>query len=56
MITDDSGQNWLYYGSYFGGVSVRKLSADGLHTDASSQQQVAIDNVYEGAQVVRRGG
>lgn len=56
VITDDAGQNWLYYGSYFGGISVRKLSADGLHTDAASQQQVAIDNVYEGAQVVRHGG
>jgi len=56
VVTDDSGQNWLYYGSYFGGISVRKLSADGLHTDPASQQQVAIDNVYEGAQVVRHGG
>ncbi|WP_407569670.1 family 43 glycosylhydrolase [Deinococcus altitudinis] len=56
VITDDAGQNWMYYGSYFGGISVRKLSADGLHTDAATQQQIAIDNVYEGAQVVRHGG
>ncbi|WP_240741695.1 family 43 glycosylhydrolase [Deinococcus sp. KSM4-11] len=55
VIVDDSGQGWLYYGSYFGGISVRRLSADGLSTDAASQQEVAIDNRYEGAQVVRHG-
>ena len=56
VIVDAAGQGWMYYGSYFGGISVRKLSADGLHTDAASQQEVALDNRYEGAQVVRHGG
>lgn len=56
VIFDDAGQGWMYYGSYFGGVSVRKLSADLLHTDPASQQQVTTDNVYEGTQVVRHGG
>ncbi|ANE43750.1 arabinan endo-1 5-alpha-L-arabinosidase [Deinococcus puniceus] len=56
VITDDAGQNWMYYGSYFGGISVRKLSADGLKTDAATQKEVAIDNRYEGAQVVKHGG
>ncbi|MDB5046380.1 MAG: arabinan endo 5-alpha-L-arabinosidase [Deinococcus sp.] len=56
VITDDAGQGWMYYGSYFGGISVRQLSADGLKTNATTQKEVAIDNRYEGAQVVRHGG
>lgn len=56
VIVDDAGQAWIYYGSYFGGISVRRLSANGLSTDPASQQEVALDNRYEGAQVVRHGG
>jgi arabinan endo-1,5-alpha-L-arabinosidase len=55
VVTDDSGQNWIYYGSYFGGVSVRQLSADGLQSDPNSQTQVTIANRYEGAFVTRHG-
>ncbi|WP_019586653.1 family 43 glycosylhydrolase [Deinococcus apachensis] len=56
VVTDDSGNRWMYYGSYFGGISVRKLSADGLRTDPANQKEVALDNRYEGSQVVRHGG
>lgn len=56
VVTDGAGQHWLYYGSYFGGISVRRLSADGLRTDPATQREVALDNRYEGAQVVQRGG
>ena len=56
IIVDDSGQRYIYYGSYFGGISVRKLSADGLHSDPATQVQIAIPNRYEGAFVIRRGG
>jgi arabinan endo-1,5-alpha-L-arabinosidase len=56
VITDDSGQKYIYYGSYFGGISARKLSADGLLSDPASQVQIAIANRYEGAFVVRHGG
>ena len=50
------GQNWLYYGSYFGGVSVRKLDASGLHSDPSSQQPITVGNRYEGTEVVQHEG
>ncbi len=50
------GQDYLYYGSYFGGISVRHLSEDGLTTDPTSQTNVAIANKFEGAEVVRHGG
>ncbi len=53
-VLEAKGQKYIYYGSYFGGISVRKLSADGLSSDPSSQQLVAVDNRYEGANVVKR--
>jgi arabinan endo-1,5-alpha-L-arabinosidase len=56
VIEDDAGQKYIYYGSYFGGISVRKLSADGLHSDPGTQVLIAIANRYEGAFVVRHGG
>ncbi len=54
-LTDASGHRWLYFGSYFGGIWVAPLSPDGAHTTGPAVQ-VAIDNRYEGAYVVRRGG
>jgi beta-xylosidase len=54
-LTDAQGRRWLYYGSYFGGVFVVPLTADGL-TTAGAPTQVTIDNRYEGAYVVRRNG
>jgi arabinan endo-1,5-alpha-L-arabinosidase len=48
------GHQYLYYGSYYGGVSVTELSADGLRA-VGSPTMVAIDNKFEGGYVVRRG-
>jgi arabinan endo-1,5-alpha-L-arabinosidase len=50
------GQYYMYYGSYFGGVSVRQLTPDGLTTSPATQSNVAIANKFEGAEVVKRGG
>jgi arabinan endo-1,5-alpha-L-arabinosidase len=50
------GTGYLYYGSYFGGIFARTLSADGLSSGASSEKQIAIDNRYEGTFIVRHGG
>jgi arabinan endo-1,5-alpha-L-arabinosidase len=47
-IQDASGQKWILFGSFTGGLYVRKLSADGLTSDPSSEVQVAMDNRYEG--------
>jgi arabinan endo-1,5-alpha-L-arabinosidase len=55
VVTDDAGQKYLYYGSYFGGISVRKLSDDGLFADPLTQVEIAIPNRYEAAYVVKRG-
>ncbi|GAA3453801.1 family 43 glycosylhydrolase [Dactylosporangium matsuzakiense] len=55
LLSDAQGRLWLYYGSYFGGIFTAPLTADGL-TVAGAATQVAIDNRYEGAYVVRRDG
>ncbi|HYG97730.1 MAG TPA: family 43 glycosylhydrolase [Terriglobales bacterium] len=55
-VIEDSGQKYIYFGSYAGGISVRKLSADGLHSDASTEQPIAIPNRYEGANILKHDG
>ncbi len=55
QLTTPDGRRFLYYGSYFGGIWVSELTADGLRTTGTARQ-VAIDNKFEGAYVVRRGG
>jgi beta-xylosidase len=54
-LTAADGSRWLYFGSYYGGISVVPLAADGLSA-TGAPTMVAIDNKYEGAYVVRHGG
>ena len=56
VIADDSGQLYISYGSFFGGISVRKLSADGLTSDASSEKLIGIDNFGEGGNFWKHDG
>jgi arabinan endo-1,5-alpha-L-arabinosidase len=56
VIEDNSGQRYISYGSFNGGISIRKLSADGLTSDPASEQQLAIDNYYEGANFWKHDG
>jgi len=49
------GKQYLYYGSYYGGVFVTELSADGTAA-AGASTMVGIDNRYEGSYVVPRNG
>jgi hypothetical protein len=53
-FTDSDGTHYLYYGSYYGGIWVTKLTDDGTRT-RGGPTMVAIDNRYEGAYVVRHG-
>ncbi|MFG1951815.1 family 43 glycosylhydrolase [Micromonospora sp. NPDC048830] len=55
QFTDVDGRQYLYYGSYYGGISVTELSADGLRT-VGEPTLVAIDNKFEGSYVLRRDG
>jgi len=54
LITAD-GSKYIYYGSYFGGISARKLSEDGLTSDEASQVQITIPNRYEAADIIKHG-
>jgi arabinan endo-1,5-alpha-L-arabinosidase len=54
-FTDEDGTRYLYYGSYYGGIFVTKLTPDGKRT-VGEPTMVAIDNRYEGAYVVKREG
>ena len=55
LLSTPDGRNYLYYGSYFGGIWVSELSPDGLRITGTATR-VAIDNKFEGAYVVRRDG
>jgi arabinan endo-1,5-alpha-L-arabinosidase len=51
-----AGKTYLYFGSYFGGIFARELTADGLSSIASTETRIAIDNRYEGTYIVRHDG
>ena len=55
-VITDGGHSYIYFGSYFGGVFARELSADGLSSDPGSERRIAIDNRYEGTFVVKHDG
>ena len=55
VVTNSDGSQWMFYGSYYGGVFVTRLTPDGTRT-VGAATQVAIDNKFEGAYVVRHGG
>jgi arabinan endo-1,5-alpha-L-arabinosidase len=52
----NSNEKLIYYGSYFGGVQARPLSADGMRTDPAGAVQITIPNRYEGTEVIYHGG
>ncbi len=55
-VIEVAGQKYIYFGSFFGGLSVRTLSADGLTSDPASEQMIALADRYEGANVIERNG
>jgi arabinan endo-1,5-alpha-L-arabinosidase len=54
-VVDTDGRRYLYYGSYYGGIEVTELSADGRRA-VGKPTKVATDNRFEGGYVIRRGG
>ncbi len=55
VLVDEGGKKYIYYGGYFGGISVRELSEDGLRSDVYSQVEVTLSHRYEAANVIKRG-
>ncbi len=54
VIQDDSGQRYIFFGTYDGGIAARALSADGMSSLPATQVQITTANRYEGAYVVKR--
>ncbi|MBV9280309.1 MAG: family 43 glycosylhydrolase, partial [Chloroflexi bacterium] len=52
-FTDDTGQKYLYFGSFFGGTLVQKLMPDGLHRTSDPAIQIGHWDRYEGTYVIR---
>ncbi len=52
----EGDQRYLYYGSYYGGVQGRELSADGFVADPEKAVQVTGPNRYEAPEIVKRDG
>jgi arabinan endo-1,5-alpha-L-arabinosidase len=55
-VVRTAGPDFIYYGSYFGGVTVRVLSEDGMTSNAATKRNVGIANKFEGAEVAFRDG
>jgi beta-xylosidase len=49
------GKRYLYYGGFYGGISVTEVTPDGLHA-VGEPTQVTIGDRYEGAYAVYRDG
>jgi arabinan endo-1,5-alpha-L-arabinosidase len=61
VVLDDygpapTGQRYLFYGSFAGGLFARKLSADGLHTDRNTEVMIAVPDRYEGTYIRKHAG
>ncbi len=54
VVSDGDGSQWVFYGSYNGGMFVQPLNDAGTATTGPATM-VAIDNKFEGAYVVRHG-
>lgn len=55
LLTAADGKRYLYYGGFYGGISVTELTPDGLRA-VGSPTQVTIGDRYEGAYAVYRDG
>ena len=55
-VVTSNGQNYISFGSFDGGIFLRKLSADGLTSDPASEIQIAASNRYEGGSMWQHGG
>lgn len=55
-VVEADGQLYIFYGSYYGGIWARELSADGLTSNPATQTAITIPNRYEGAEVVYKDG
>ena len=56
VVQDDSGQRFIFFGTFAGGISARMLSADGMTSFPETEIQITVPNRYEAPYVVKRNG
>jgi len=56
FLQDSTGQRYVFFGSYYGGIHARTLSPDGFTADPASDVQITIPNRYEAPFIVQHGG
>ena len=56
VLTATSGQRYIFYGSFKGGLEARTLSADGFTTSPATAVTIAISDRYEGAELFVKDG
>ena len=49
-------ENYIFYGSFCGGIAIRSLSADGFTSDPRSEYPIAVGNRFEAPSVIQHGG
>jgi arabinan endo-1,5-alpha-L-arabinosidase len=55
-VIEFQGQKYIYFGSFFGGLSIRTLSADGFTSDPASEKPIALGDRYEGPNIIEHDG
>ena len=55
-IVEENGTRYMIYGSFYGGISARELSDDGLHTLRATEVAIAPPYRYEAAWVMKHDG
>ncbi len=55
-VVTAGSHTYLYFGSYFGGIFARELTADGLTSLPATETRIAIDNRYEATTIVKHDG
>jgi len=55
-VVEHNGELYIYFGGFYGGISVRRLTADGLHSDPASEVQITIPDRYEASHIFKHNG
>lgn len=51
-----AGQRYIFWGSYYGGIFVRRLTEMGFETDPATQDRITVANKFEGPEIIKRDG
>ncbi len=55
-VVENSGQRYIFFGSFNGGISARRLSDDGTSSDAASEVPITLPDRYEAPYVIKHNG